>query len=244
MKRILIALLVITSLITSAQESVLLRLNYTKGDSYVVSVDSKQSMGTQGGMNMKMTMGMIVTEVATENIKTESQITSVVMDMMQGGMSMSYDSNKKEEELDQMGQMMKSQFDPMMKATIYTSQDRMGNMIETKIEPAIAGMEQLTSSSNTTNYPKEKVTVGSSWTSENENQGMKMSTSYTVSSIADGVVTLDVSGDVSGAGTGSIKGKTTVDISSGVPTSATLEVTISAQGMDITVTTNTTTTKI
>jgi hypothetical protein len=119
-----------------------------------------------GGMNMKMTMGMIVTEVAAENIKTASQITAVVMDMMQGGMTMSYDSNKKDEELDQMGQMMKSQFDPMMKATIYMSQDKMGNMIETKIEPTIDGMEQLTTISNTINDPKEKVTLGSFWTSE------------------------------------------------------------------------------
>jgi hypothetical protein len=244
MKKVLIALLVITTLSATAQESVLLRLNYTKGDSYLVSVDSKQSTGMQGGMNMKMTMGMIVTEVAAENIKTESQITAVVMDMMQGGMTMSYDSNNKDEELDQMGQMMKSQFDPMMKATIYTSQDRMGNIIETKIEPAIPGMEQLTGNTNTINYPEEKVSVGSSWTSENENQGMKMITTYVVSSIADGIVTLDVSGEVSGAGTGSIKGKTQVDISSGVPTSAMLEVTISAQGMDITVTTNTIMTKI
>ena len=65
--------------------------------------------------------------------------------------------------------------------------------------------------------------------SEKNNQGMTMSTTFTVSSIANGVVTLDVSGKVSGAGTGSIKGKTTFDISSGVPTIATLEVTISAQ---------------
>jgi hypothetical protein len=119
-----------------------------------------------GGMNMKVTMGMIVNEVAAENIKTASQITAVVMDMMQGGMAMSYDSNKQDEELDQMGQMMKSQFDPMMKATIYMSQDKMGNMIETKIEPTIDGMEQLNTISNTINDPKEKVTLGSSWTSE------------------------------------------------------------------------------
>ena len=244
MKKILIVLLVITSLTTLAQESVLLRLNYSQGDSYVVKVESKQGMGMQGGMNMNMTMGMIVTEVAEKNIKTESKITSVVMDMMQGGMSMSYDSNKKDEELDQMGQMMKSQFDPMMKATIHSSLDNMGNMIETKIEPAIPGMEQLTNSSGTINYPKEKVSVGSSWISENENQGMKMSTTYTVSSIANGVVSLDVSGDVTGLGTGTIKGKTTVDSNSGIAKSAALEVTISAQGMNMSIITNTTITKI
>ena len=41
------------------------------------------------------------------------------MNMMQGGMTMSYDSNKKDEELDQMGQMLKSQFDPMMEAQLH-----------------------------------------------------------------------------------------------------------------------------
>ena len=139
-------------------------------------------MGAQGGMNMKMTMGMIVADVEEEIIKTESQITSIVMDMMQGGMTMNYDSNKSDEELDQMGQMLKSQFAPMMEAVIYNTLDLQGNMIDTKLDPAIPGMEQITNRSmNTINYPKEKVSVGSSWTSENENQGMKMTTKYTVS---------------------------------------------------------------
>ena len=131
MKRILIALLVITTLSATAQESVLLRLNYAKGDSYLISVDSKQSTGMQGGMNMKMTMGMIVADVVEESIKTESQITSIVIDMMQGGMTMSYDSNS-DEELDQMGQMLKSQFAPMMEAITYATIDHQGNLIDTK----------------------------------------------------------------------------------------------------------------
>ena len=38
MKKVLIALLVITTLSANAQESVLLRLNYTKGDSYLMTV--------------------------------------------------------------------------------------------------------------------------------------------------------------------------------------------------------------
>ena len=237
MKKVLIALLVITSLSASAQESVLLRLNYTKGDSFLVTTESNQSMGAQGGMNMKMTMGMIVADVEEEIIKTESQITSIVMNMMQGGMTMNYDSNKSDEELDQMGQMLKSQFAPMMEAVIYNTSDLQGNMIDTKLDPAIPGMEQITNRSmNTINYPKEKVSVGSSWTSENENQGMKMTTKYTVSSIADGLVTLDVSGDMSGAGTGTIKGKSTVEISSGISNNSEIEITIATQGMNITAT--------
>jgi hypothetical protein len=118
-------------------------------------------------------------------------------------------------------------------------------MIDTKLDPAIPGMEQITNRSmNTINYPKEKISIGSSWTSENENQGMKMTTKYTVSSIADGLVTLDVSGDMNGAGTGTIKGKTTVEISSGISNSSETEITIATQGMNITGTTKTTISKM
>ena len=245
MKKVLIALLVIISITTTAQESVLLRLNYTKGDSFLVTTESNQNMGSQGGMNMKMTMGMIVDDVVEENIKTESQITSIVMDMMQGGMTMSYDSNKNDEELDQMGQMLKSQFAPMMEAVIYNTLDSQGNVIDTKLDPAIPGMEQMTNRAmSTINYPKGKVSVGSSWTSENENQGMKMTTKYTVSSIADGLVTLNVSGDMSGVGTGTIKGKSTVEISSGMSINSEIEITIATQGMNITGTTKTTVSKM
>ena len=247
MKKVLIALFVITTLSVTAQESVLLRLNYTKGDSFLVTTESNQSMGSQGGMNMKMTMGMIVADVAEENIKTESQITSIVMDMMQGGMTMNYDSNKSDEELDQMGQMLKSQFAPMMEAVVYNTLDYQGNMIDTKFEPAIPGIEQMINNRamNAINYPKEKVSVGSSWTSENENQGMKMTTKYTVSSISGGVVTLDVSGDMTGAaGTGTIKGKTTIEISSGISKNSETEITMATQGMNITGTTKITVSKM
>lgn len=245
MKKVLIALLVITSITTTAQESVLLRLNYTKGDSFLVTTESNQNMGSQGGMNMKMTMGMIVADVVEDNIKTESQITSIVMDMMQGGMTMSYDSNKNDEELDQMGQMLKSQFAPMMESVIYNTLDSQGNVLDTKLDPAIPGMEQMTNRAmSTINYPKEKVSVGSSWTSENEIQGMKMTTKYTVSSIADGFVTIDVSGDMSGVGTGTIKGKSTVEISSGMSNNSEIEITIATQGMNITGTTKTTVSKM
>ena len=193
---------------------------------------------------MKISMGMIVTDVSENNIKMESKISSVAMDMMQGGMSMSYDSNNKDEELDEMGQMLKSQFDPMMKATIFTSIDNLGNILETRTEPTIPAMSQLTGTSNYMNYPEEKVVVGSSWSTENDNQGMKMNITYTVAAIADGIVTLDVSGNVTGAGTGNIKGTSTIDIESGIVKNSDLKVSISSQGMDVTVTTNSTITKI
>jgi len=244
MKRILIALLVITSLAVSAQESVLLRLNYTKGDSYLMTVETKQGMGAQGGVNMKINMGVIVSEVSGDNVKTESKILSVAVDMMQGGMAMSYDSNKKDEELDQMGQMLKSQFDPMMNSIIYNSYDKLGNITETKVEPSVPGMNQLTEGSGSVIYPNEKISVGSSWSSNKDNQGMKTTTTYTVSQIKDGVVYLDITGNVSGAAaSGSVKGSSEIEVSTGFAKKTSIEVVISNQGMDITINSNITMTK-
>lgn len=244
MKKILIALLVITSIAVSAQESVLLRLNYTEGDSYLMTVESKQGMGAQGGVNMKMNMGMIVSEVSGDNVKTESKILSVALDMMQGGMAMSYDSNKKDEELDQMGQMLKSQFDPMMNSIIYNSYDKLGNITETKVEPSVPGMNQLTEASGSVIYPNEKISVGSSWSSNKDNQGMKTTTTYTVSQIKDGIVYLDITGNVSGAAaSGSVKGSSEIEVSTGLAKKTSIEVAISNQGMDITINSNITMTK-
>ena len=245
MKRILIALLVITSIAVSAQESVLLRLNYTEGDSYLMTVESKQGMGAQGGVNMKMNMGMIVSEVSGDNVKTESKILSVALDMMQGGMAMSYDSNKKDEELDQMGQMLKSQFDPMMNSIIYNSYDKLGNITETKVEPSVPGMNQLTEGSGSVIYPNEKISVGSSWSSNKDNLGTKTTTTYTVSQIKDGIVYLDITGDVSGAEgvDGAVKGSSEIEVSTGLAKKTSIEIAISNQGMDITINSNITMTK-
>jgi hypothetical protein len=210
-----------------------------------MTVESKQGMGAQGGVNMKMNMGMIVSEVSGGNVKTESKILSVALDMMQGGMAMSYDSNKKDEELDQMGQMLKSQFDPMMNSIIYNSYDKLGNITETKVEPSVPGMNQLTEASGSVIYPNEKISVGSSWSSNKDNQGMKTTTTYTVSQIKDGIVYLDITGNVSGAEgvDGAVKGSSEIEVSTGLAKKTSIEIAISNQGMDITINSNITMTK-
>ena len=124
MKKIILLALVITNFTATAQESVLLRLNYNKGDNYITNVELSQNMGGQGEMNMNMGMYSTVSNVDDKAIILESKIESIVMTMNQGGMTMNYDSNKTDEELDPMGQMMKSQFDPILQATIYNTFDR------------------------------------------------------------------------------------------------------------------------
>jgi len=244
MKKGILLTLLMMAFAATAQESVLLRLNYNKGDNYVTSIELKQSMGAQGGMSMTMFMNSNVSSVNDQSIMLESKVESVVMNMNQGGMVMDYDSNKSSEELDQMGQMMKSQFDPILKATIYNSVDRYGNVLEVKVEPSLPRMEQFTGGQNAINFPEEEVSIGSSWESESENQGMKIVTKYTVANINDGMISLDIAGDVSGIGTGTLNGKSTVEISSGVQTNATIEMNLSAQGIEMNLVTTSTMKKI
>ena len=131
-----------------------------------------------------------------------------------------------------------------LKATIYNSVDRYGNVLEVKVEPSLPGMEQFTGSQNAINFPEEEVSIGSSWESESENQGMKIVTKYTVANINDGMISLDIAGDVSGIGTGTLNGKSTVEISSGVQTNATIEMNLSAQGIEMNLVTTSTMKKI
>ena len=89
-------------------------------------------MGAKGGVDMKISMDMIVTSKEGDMLSTESKIKSINMNMLQGGMAMSYDSSMKEEDLDEMGKMMKQQFDPMMKSTITSKVNIKGEILETK----------------------------------------------------------------------------------------------------------------
>ena len=233
MKRIIIALLILTSLSAVSQESVLLRVNYKKGDKYVVKVEQKTNSGLQGGMNMNMTMSMLIKESDGKTFKTESKIMSILMDMIQGGQTMSFDSSKKTEDLDQMGQMLKIQFDPMMKATIINTISNLGESIDVKVEPSIPGMDQLLDQSSSISYPKEKVSVGSSWNSEDKNQGIKMKTIYKVLKISNGTVYLDIIGTVTGSSKGTIKGEAEIDVETGIQKKSELEVSVSGSGVEI-----------
>ena len=73
---------------------------------------------------------------------------------------------------------------------------------------------------------------------------MKIVTKYTVTNIADGMISLNIAGDVSGIGTGTLIGKSTVEISSGVQTNATIEMNLSAQGIEMNLITTSTMKKI
>ena len=145
-------------------------------------------MVAKGGLDMKMSMDMIVTSKDGDIITTESKIKWINMNMLQGGMAISYDSSMKEKDLDQTGKMMKQQFDPMMKSIIIAKMNTVGEILETKVELSKPAMDQLTKQTKGVKYPNKEVTVGTSWSDESSQQGMNVKTIYTVSKIEKGTV--------------------------------------------------------
>ncbi|MBN4084854.1 hypothetical protein JYT89_00770 [Flavobacteriaceae bacterium AH-315-B10] len=223
MKKFFTLFLLTVSLISMAQESTLLRLIYNKGDKYIMSMEMNQNMAVMD-MIMKMEMSMDVIDVKDDVYNTEMKIKNVSIDMIssQDGMNMYYDSNKSDDELDEMGKQMKMQFAPMLEMVIFAKTNNLGEVLETRIEPYIPNTEQFTNQSSGVVYPKNEVKVGDTWSIEKDSQGMKMNFIYTVNSITKDVVLLDLSGKISSPAEGTISGNMEIDRANGLPIKSTI----------------------
>jgi hypothetical protein len=233
MKKLLILLVMAFAINVSAQESVLLRLNYKKGDSYLMNMKMTQDMGAVMSMDMGMKMSQKITSVTGDTYVSEMRITQISMDMSQGGMDMSYDSSKSDDELDDTGRMMKGQMGPMLKAVITVTGNNLGEVSDTKVEPSIQGAQDFADQSSNVIYPKNAVRVGDTWTMTKSQKGMDMNFTYKVKSITKDNVLLDVSGKVSGAADGTITGDMKIDKSSGVPLVSTINMNMNVQGQEM-----------
>ncbi len=234
MKNLFTLLLLVVTTVSFAQESTLLRLNYNKGDKYIMEMDMKQNMG-EGAMimDMAMEMPMEVIDVNDGVYSSEIGFKSIKMYMEQAGMKVSYDSNLKEEDLDETAKMMSTQMKPMLETVLSSKTNIYGEVLEMKMLEGTGNADQFTSQAESVVYPKEAVTVGYSWTAEKDNNGMKINSTYTVKSINDKEVVIDVKGDISGSSTGSLTGAMNIDKVSGVPTLSTIDMNFEMMGQKV-----------
>lgn len=233
-KKLTAIVVLLVTTFTMAQEKVLLRVKYEKGAHYTMSMNMKQIMG-MGLMTQDMSMETkyFIENVSGEEYDATAKFTRMAMDMSQGGMKVSYDSSKKDEELDENGKMMKVKMQPMLDAVITLKGNSMGEILEIKMEPNVAGMGDMKDNAGTIPYPKEEVTIGDTWTNSKISNGLSMNYVYTVNSITKEKVILGVSGKVSGPGEGTITGTIDVDRKSGIPEKSNIEMAIKIQGQDL-----------
>lgn len=233
MKKLLVLFLVAVSFAVQSQdqESVLLRFNYNTGDNYLINMTLSQEMGVLMTNDMSFVMSQKIIATDANTFDSKMKIEKIVMKVVQSGAEVNYDSTMSDYELDATGKMMKSQMGPMMQALITMKSNNLGEVIETKVEPNVAGLEDMSNQSNNVVYPKKPVSVGSSWDMTKSENGMEMKFTYTVKSITSELVVLDITGTISGLGKGTLSGKINIDKDSGVlnSTNINMDMTVSGQ---------------
>jgi hypothetical protein len=233
MKKISILFFVFCSTILFAQEEVLLRLNYKKGDTYIMSMKMSQDMGSLANSKMTMEIKQEITETTKDDYSCSMKIENVKMDVIQGENIQSYDSSKKIEEDDVFGNQMKQALGGMLSANIVMKGNYLGEALDIKVEPNVPGMEEMMSSNESVVYPKEPIKVGSTWTMVKDKNGIKMNFNYLVKEINKEVILLTINGDASGVASGTISGTMKVDRNDGVPLNSKIEIILETAGQKV-----------
>lgn len=233
MKKTLTFLMLAFIIVSNAQESTLLRLNYNKGDKYKMTFEMAQNMGTTGNMNMNMIMDMDILDVNDDTYESKIKFTKIAMNSSMGGQNMSFDSDKTDDELDDIGKMMKAQMSPMLEAVLYAKGNNLGEVTEMNVEPNVPGLNDIGNQLSNVIYPKEAIKIGSSWEMEKETNGVTMKFIYTLKSISEKEIVLDLTGDILGMAEGNVEGNMAIDKLSGVPTKSNINMKMNAQGQEI-----------
>ena len=231
MKKIVLGLLLLTTTINFAQEKVLLRLNYKKGDKYEMSMKMKNDMGP-ALMDMTMNMQIDIDDVVNETYQTRTKFTYLSTTVLQGGEEkVNYNSSMKEEELSEEAKKFRSEMQPMLDGIIFSEVTNLGENKIIKVEPNMPVMDKMANqSNNTVVYPNEAVSVGSEWVNIQDNQGMKMEITYKVTGITKEKVLADVIGKMEIMPTAKITGNIEIDRITGIPMKSIINVEIDAMG--------------
>ena len=231
MKKIICLLLIVSSSIAFAQESALLRYNYKKGDKYKMTLVMKQNMGIAGGIDMSMESAINVVSSDNKKFQLSSQAKRVKMDMAQGNQNIKFDSDAKDSELDAQGRQMKAQFQSVLKTTAYHTFDEYGKMIDVKTVPANSGTKPQ-DLLGYTNFPKEAVKVGTTWSQDLSVEGMKLKMIYKVKEVSKSNVIAEVTGTLAVMGVQSnLTGSVTFDRKTGNTDLMSINSTMNLQGI-------------
>ena len=223
-------------------QEVLLKFNYQKGDVYLVKFELTRDLALMGKIDMSAEMKMNIKDVNALEIRTESIIQKMKVDVLQSTNTISYSSSMKEEDLDIKQKELKSQFDPMMKAVVTQIFNRQGKTISTKVVPQVQGMESF---DQRTEYPITPIKVGSIWNVEvSDNASGVIKMIYTVVEIKKGKVLATITGTASGLPGSKITGNTIIDVATGNPDITKVLISTEVQGSKITVGTKVISTKI
>ncbi|WP_299839713.1 DUF6263 family protein [uncultured Tenacibaculum sp.] len=218
-KRITFLIIITLSLVSKAQEKVLLRLNYKKGDRYETYMKMNQDLG-EAVMKMEMKMNMLVEGVTSDNksYDTKNQFTYLgTIITNKGKEEVNYNSDMKEEDLSDDAKKFRKDMATLLATKIFINVDKRGKSVLTKLEPEqVKDIEQLTNQFQSVVYPEKAVSVGSSWKSTQNSNGIEIEITYTIKEITDTLVKAELFGKIPLLPGARIEGDLEIDKKTGV----------------------------
>lgn len=233
MKKLVAALLLLTTTLSFGQEKVLLRYNYKKGDNYKVTANIAQKMGTMMDMNITMDMSFDISTVTKEGYTSDVVFDQVLMNMEMNGQKMKYDSKTKEAEMDPFSKGVHTKMQPLLDTSILFEYDKLGNISKTEIISGKADITQFKDNMNSIIYPEEAISVGSEWNGKQKTkEGVEINYTYKVTAIKADKITFDISGTIA-AMEGDVSGNGIIDRKTGNMDEMNIIMNMSVQGQSI-----------
>lgn len=231
-KTITIIALLISTVVCIAQESTILKHNYKNNDAYIVNLSLKQNMGLAGSSSLMMKTKVDVDKVTKTGFMLISKVKRIDTRSVQGSSEKVFNTDMKEASLDAEGKKLKAQLSPIVAATSYINFNKRGKILSKRVTPDLKGANE--GMAIYCEFPKEAVKVGSSWTNEQEVQGIKLKIIYTVKKITSSSVETIISGDVDFMGiVGNLKGTAIFNKENGNTNEMNINTSINMQGMEV-----------
>ena len=197
MKKLLTIFLFLITVSISAQEKVLLRFNYEKGEVFETRINTAMEITDKVNTDMVMYMLMEILESNDDSYTTKVTFPRVTMDMEGEGKKMNYDSDMKEEDMDEEAKKMHERMGSITETIVHIEMSNRGEILNTKVIEAEEGYEYNDVGSSIV-FPEEPVSVGTKWDSTKEVSGFPMKYEYTITSIDAEKVGFDVTGTMDG----------------------------------------------
>lgn len=239
---IVLMLVALTTLSFTAGKGITLRLNPTKGKTYVIDSKTNQTttMKIQGhAMNsiqkMDMKQSFSAKEVSNNSITLSTQIDAIKMSVTTMGVTLNYDSENPQNNSPMIANQAQ-EFDAIIKKPTYVTYDALGHLTEADDND----MSQL--SNVIIELPEEELSVGSQWTflktQEIGDFDVSVNMIYTVTAISKKSVDVSFTGTIDAKDiSGTYNGTASINAQTGIIMTCSLEnnvsATVSDQGMEI-----------
>lgn len=227
MKKIAVTLLIVFSIATKAQQTVLLRLNCKEGDKFSTKIFTKKNHTISSSRELTSYETSTVKKIENNIYIFEMSINRLIIKGKHNGEDIKYDSSVKEENMPKNAAWYHYMAKPSLKTKLAIATDKKGKILDKK---RLSGPEDISRAMHTINIitlPEKPVSVGTEWKEETTENNTKTIKTYKVTKITDKKVIIKLTGKKYDVyiprKKDTIKGEIEIDRRTGMPTKKVLK---------------------